>query len=134
MKQWTTDELKGQTSGQLNNSVKERDDLINNARAFLGNSFNFVEKSNREIQEEIIKKIHPDTKLDDKSDEYVDGFYKAMAERASDDTIRGPVGAPSGAKKHASVGNEDQSNARKDTTKERFDLTKMKNKRLNMKG
>jgi hypothetical protein len=69
----TVDALKEQISDSesFDLAVSERVELIDSVRRFLPDDFEFSGKSEREINIEFIKKIHPDFIADEKSDEYL---------------------------------------------------------------
>lgn len=70
------------SADELDKKVKERVELITSAAKFLGDSFDFAGKTDREIKEAVIQKMKPDFKGDGKSDEYINAFFDATVESA----------------------------------------------------
>ena len=73
------------SADELDKKVNERMELITGASTLLGDSFDFVGKSDREIKEAVIQKVKPDFKGDGKSDDYINAFYDATVERTKID-------------------------------------------------
>lgn len=73
------------SADQLDARVQARVILISGAQAFLGDSFDFTGKTDREIKEAVIQNSKPDFKGDGKSDDYINAFYDASVERAKAD-------------------------------------------------
>lgn len=66
------------TGDSLDKLVNERVQLIGTARPLLGDSFDFVGKSDRDIKEAVIATTKQDFKGDGKSDDYINAFFDAM--------------------------------------------------------
>jgi len=66
------------TGDALDKLVTERVELISTVRPLLGDSFDFVGKSDREIKEAVIATTKQDFKGDGKSDDYINAFFDAM--------------------------------------------------------
>ncbi|MDF2657772.1 MAG: hypothetical protein K0Q94_563 [Paenibacillus sp.] len=73
------------TQDALDKAVNARVELLDGARKYLGDSFDFAGKSDREVKVSVIQKVKPDFKADGKSDEYLDAFYEASVERVKAD-------------------------------------------------
>ncbi|MFF5994272.1 DUF2213 domain-containing protein [Lysinibacillus sp. KU-BSD001] len=73
-----------QLSGdELDKKVEERVGLITTAKTFLGDSFDFTGKTEREIKEAVIAKSKAEFKGDGKSDEYINAFFDATVEQVN---------------------------------------------------
>ena len=70
---------------EMMKAVEERVTLMDSARIFLGDEFDFTGKSAREIKEAVIGKVQPDFKADGRSDDYVNAFFDATAQKAKKD-------------------------------------------------
>ncbi len=68
------------SADELDKKVSERIELITSAKAFLGDSFDFSGKTDREIKEAVIQKSKQDFKGDGKSDDYINAFFDATVE------------------------------------------------------
>lgn len=81
------DEAKKQnlSADELNKKVQARVELVANASKYLGDSFDFIGKTDREVKEAVILKANPDFKGDGKSDEYIDAFFDATVDRVKAD-------------------------------------------------
>ncbi|KNH23915.1 hypothetical protein ACS78_08150 [Priestia megaterium] len=106
------------SADELDAKVQSRVELISGATTFLGDSFDFKGKSEREIKEAVIQKAKPDFKGDGKSDDYIDAFFDATLGRAKQE------GFSSTGNNHMFTGDGSSSNKQ---------IEEMKNKRLNMK-
>ncbi|AFC32145.1 hypothetical protein PM3016_5445 [Paenibacillus mucilaginosus 3016] len=74
------------TADKLDAAIAARVALIDGARKFLGDSFDFSGKTDRDVKVAVIQKVKgADFKADGKSDEYIDAFYDASVERARTD-------------------------------------------------
>ncbi|MFB6475765.1 DUF2213 domain-containing protein [Paenibacillus glucanolyticus] len=74
------------TQDELDAAVTARTELLSGARAFLGDSFDFTGKTDREVKLAVIEKVKGDDfKADGKSDEYIDAFFDATVERSKQD-------------------------------------------------
>ncbi|MGN8233226.1 DUF2213 domain-containing protein [Priestia flexa] len=106
------------SADELDAKVQSRVELISGATTFLGDSFDFKGKSEREIKEAVIQKAKPDFKGDGKSDDYIDAFFDATLGRAKQE------GFSSTGDNHMFTGDGSSSSKQ---------IEEMKNKRLNMK-
>lgn len=71
------------TADQLDKAVNERTQLLDSARKFLGDSFDFTGKGDRDVKVAVIQKVKgAEFKADGKSDEYINAFFDATVERA----------------------------------------------------
>lgn len=66
------------TADALDKLVAERVELTGKASTFLGDSYDFAGKTDREIKEAVITSAKKDFKGDGKSDDYVNAFFDAM--------------------------------------------------------
>ncbi|WP_100523370.1 DUF2213 domain-containing protein [Mycobacteroides abscessus] len=73
------------SADELDKKVQARVELVSNASNYLGDSFDFTGKTDREIKEAVIQKANPDFKGDGKSDEYIDAFFDATVDRVKAD-------------------------------------------------
>lgn len=109
------------TQDQLDEAVAARTELLEGARRFLGDSYDFTGKVERDIKVEVIKKVKGDEfKADGKSDEYIDAFFDATVERVKVD------GFSSTGANHLFTGDGIGANAQKD-------IASMRAARLNIK-
>lgn len=102
----------------LDKKVEERVSLVATVKPFLGDSFEFTGKTDREIKEAVIATAKAEFKGDGKSDDYINAFYDATVEQVQS------TGFSSTGANHAFTGDA------KATEKE---IEEMKNKRLNMR-
>ena len=65
----------------LDKQVEERVALITSAKQYLGDSFDFVGKTDRAIKEAVVAAVVPSFKADDKSDEYVNVAFDMAVEQ-----------------------------------------------------
>lgn len=74
------------TEDKLDAAVAARVALLDGARKFLGDAFDFTGKSDRDVKVAVIQKVKgADFKADGKSDDYINAFYDASVERARTD-------------------------------------------------
>ncbi|MBC1935187.1 DUF2213 domain-containing protein [Listeria grandensis] len=92
--------------------------MINTAQNFLGDSFDFKGKTEKEIKEAVIKTADSEFKADGKSDDYVTAYYDAMTANHKGFTADASFGK---SKETSKAGNS------------REELENLKNKRANMK-
>lgn len=76
------------SADELDKKVQERVELVTSAAKYLGDSFDFTGKSDREVKEAVIVKANADFKADGKSDDYVNAFYDATVERVKVDGFK----------------------------------------------
>lgn len=67
----------------LDKQVEERVALITSAKQYLGDSFDFVGKTDRAIKEAVVAAVMPSFKADDKSDEYVNVAFDMAVEQVT---------------------------------------------------
>ncbi|MBD8026432.1 DUF2213 domain-containing protein [Ureibacillus sp. Re31] len=103
---------------EMNAKVQARITLIEAAKPLLGDSFDFIGKSDREIKEAVIATTKSDFKGDGKSDDYINAFFDATVEGVQS------KGYSSTGANNAFTG--DAANSDKE-------LEELKNKRLNMR-
>ncbi|WP_240415018.1 DUF2213 domain-containing protein [Paenibacillus periandrae] len=85
-KQELEDTKKNALTNQLDAAVTARVELIGSAKTFLGDSFNFTGKNDRDVKLAVIQKVKgADFKSDGKTDDYVNAFYDATVERSKAD-------------------------------------------------
>lgn len=73
-----TEKAKVPTVDALDELVKNRIELTNKATTFLGDSYDFAGKSDREVKEAVIVTADKEFKGDGKSDDYVNAYFDAM--------------------------------------------------------
>lgn len=83
-KELTTAKEKALTGDALDKMVQGRLDLVSKATSFLGDSFDFSGKSDREIKESVITKVNKDFKGDGKSDDYINAYFDSMSALSKD--------------------------------------------------
>lgn len=67
----------------IDDVVNAKVNLINSTKSYLGDSYEFKGKSSKDIKMDTIKAVHPDMKLDGKSDDYINAaFDMAIADKA----------------------------------------------------
>lgn len=105
------------TGDALDKLVAERVELISTAKPLLGDSFDFIGKSDRDIKEAVIATTKQDFKGDGKSDDYINAYFDSMVSQVQ------AQGFPSTGANSAYTGDaaDDKS------------LQEMKNQRLNMR-
>ena len=106
------------SADELDKHVEARVQLIGAAKPLLGDSFDFVGKSDREIKEAVISTTKQDFKGDGKSDDYINAFFDATVEQVQS------TGFSSTGANSAYTG---------DAATNEKELEEMKNKRLNMR-
>lgn len=67
---------------EIDKAVEERAELVDSAKTFLGDSYDFKGKTSREIKEEVVKTSIDSFDAKDKSDDYVNGFFESLAKTA----------------------------------------------------
>lgn len=72
------------TGDALDKMIQGRVDLVTKATSFLGDSFDFSGKSDREVKEAVITKANKDFKGDGKSDDYINAYFDSMSALAKD--------------------------------------------------
>ena len=65
------------SADELDKKVEERVTLIATVKPLLGDSFDFIGKTGRELKEAVIQSVNPEFKGDSKSDDYINAFYDA---------------------------------------------------------
>ncbi|MGX7129305.1 DUF2213 domain-containing protein [Enterococcus wangshanyuanii] len=105
------------TGDALDKMIQGRVDLVAKATSFLGDSFDFSGKSDREVKEAVITKANKDFKGDGKSDDYINAYFDSMSALAKD------KGFTTGAVFTDAKDKEKEKEA---------ELEKLKNKRMNM--
>lgn len=70
------------TADAIDQAVKSRIALLEQAKPMLGDSFDFTGKNEREVKEAAILTINKDFKGDGKSDDYINAFFDAMTVNA----------------------------------------------------
>ncbi|MGE7621702.1 DUF2213 domain-containing protein [Viridibacillus sp. NPDC096237] len=65
------------SADEMDKKVEERVALIATVQPYLGDSYDFTGKTERELKEAVILTANPEFKGDSKSDEYVNAFYDA---------------------------------------------------------
>ena len=108
------------SADELDKKVSERIELITSAKAFLGDSFDFTGKTDREIKEAVIQKVKPDFKGDGKSDEYVNAFYDATVGVVSERGF-----SSDGANQLKNIGDANQPSAVEEKKKQRMNIKNM---------
>lgn len=73
---------KEMTEDAVDQRVQARVALISTASTFLGDSFDFVGKSERQIKEAVITAAHKDFKGDGKSDDYINAFFDSTVQHS----------------------------------------------------
>lgn len=74
------------TQDQVDAAVAARVVLLGSAKTFLGDSFDFTGKNDRDIKLAVIQKVKGDDfKADGKTDDYINAFFDATVERAKSD-------------------------------------------------
>ncbi|MEG0470772.1 MAG: DUF2213 domain-containing protein [Solibacillus sp.] len=66
------------SADELDKQVEARVQLIGTAKPLLGDTFDFVGKTEREIKEAVISTAKTEFKGDGKSDDYINAFFDAM--------------------------------------------------------
>lgn len=66
------------TADKLDEAVEGRMQLIATTADFLGDSYEYTGKSDRDIKVDTIQTIKPDFKADEASEEYINGFYESL--------------------------------------------------------
>lgn len=70
------------SADQLDTKVQERVQLVETVKPFLGDSFDFNGKSERELKEAVITSVKADFKADGLSDDYINGFFDLTTAQA----------------------------------------------------
>lgn len=60
----------------ITDDIKSSQKVIEQAKKFLGDSFDFSGKTDRQIKSAVIKKACPELDVTNKSDAYIDAFYE----------------------------------------------------------
>lgn len=68
---------------EMNAKVAARIELVDAAKPLLGDSFDFMGKTDRTIKEAVIATAKQDFKGDGKSDDYINAFFDATVERVN---------------------------------------------------
>lgn len=63
------------SADQLDAKVQERVQLVETVKPFLGDSYDFDGKSERDLKEAVITSVKSDFKADGLSDDYINGFF-----------------------------------------------------------
>lgn len=71
------------TADEMDEAVEARVKLLDSAKAFLGDSFEFKGKSDRAVKEAVITSIKKDADMKDRSDDYVNAFYDSLTSVAN---------------------------------------------------
>lgn len=103
----------------LDKAVEERVALLDGARAYLGDDYDFTGKSARDIKVSVIQKADSEFKADEKSEEYINAFYDATVQKVKQDGF--PSTGVNSLKTHKSEGNQQQTH------------DDMRSKRMNVK-
>lgn len=106
------------SADELDKKVEERVTLVATVKPFLGDSFDFTGKSDRELKEAVIQTVNAEFKGDSKSDDYINAFFDATTATAQTN------GFSSTGENSAYTG---------DAASTDKELADMKNKRLNMR-
>ncbi|MBC2148098.1 DUF2213 domain-containing protein [Listeria booriae] len=73
------------TEDKLDQAIAESIELRDSARVFLGDDYDFLGKTNREVKEAAIKTVNDSFKADGKSDDYVDAFFDSLKVTVKED-------------------------------------------------
>lgn len=67
---------------QLNELAKERKDICDVATKILGEEVKFDDKENYDIKKEVVAKVSPELKIDEKSETYIEARFDHISETA----------------------------------------------------
>ena len=73
------------SADQVDAKVQERVQLIDTVKPLLGDSFDYVSKTDRELKEAVIQSVNPEFNGDSKSDDYINAFFDATTAQAKQD-------------------------------------------------
>lgn len=110
---------------ELDQKIAERIALVESAKSFLGDSYDFTGKSDRAVKEAVITLVQPEFKADSKTDDYVDAFYDGAIAKISSEGFKSTGVNTMYTGDAAGVGAADKETQKK--------IEEMKNKRLNMR-
>lgn len=68
---------------QIDSMVEERENVVATAKEIIGSEFKKDGLSNLEIKKQVVSKISPDLKLDEKSEDYIDARFEMISENTS---------------------------------------------------
>lgn len=112
------------SADEMDKKIAERISLVEETKTFLGDSFDYAGKTDREVKEAVITSVNAEFKADSKSDDYVNAFYDATVGAAQ------TTGFTSTGNNSMFTRNDGADKGDKDVAKK---IEEMKNKRLNMR-
>lgn len=115
---------KAMSADEMDEKIAERIALVEETKTFLGDSFDYTGKTDREVKEAVITSVNAEFKADSKSDDYVNAFYDATVGAAQ------TTGFTSTGNNSMFTRNDGADKGDKDVAKK---IEEMKNKRLNMR-